>query len=211
MNDLQRTEEWYQDRLGHLTASVASDVLEGELKKGGYSAKYYDRMYKLIAERMTGKPAEDVFVNPQMQWGIDHEADAVSAYEIATGSIVEMAGFIKCPDVEWLGASPDGLVGNDGLIEIKCPNTITHLKRMNDNCVPEDRKPQMLVQLICTGRKWCDFVDFDPRIEEQSLQLMIQRFEPTEKDRTDALEKIKQFLKKTEEKYQYLQKLYEGK
>jgi hypothetical protein len=109
-----------------------------------------------------------------------------------------MSGFVKDPEIKYLGASPDGLVGNDGLIEIKCPETTTHLSRILADEVPEDIKPQMLLQLIVTRRKWCDFVDYDPRCP-QGLQLFIKRFEPTVEERSNAKRFFVEMLNSIEE------------
>ena len=198
MNDLQRTEEWYQQRIGHLTASMAKDLIR--YQKGGITlqtdTKITNLKYRILAEQLTGQATEDHFTadaRRRMQWGTEQEEHAVNAYEIKTGSIVLMSGFVKHPSIEFLGASPDGLVNNDGLIEIKCPETTTHLQRIEADCVPEDIKPQMLLQLIVTGRKWCDFVDYDPRLP-QKLQLFIKRFEPTAEELNTALDYFKNFL-----------------
>ena len=109
-----------------------------------------------------------------------------------------MSGFVKHPSIAYLGASPDGLVNNDGLIEIKCPETTTHLQRIEADTVPEDIKPQMLLQLIVTNRKWCAFVDYDPRLP-QKLQLFIKRFEPTAEELNTALDYFKNFLQEIEQ------------
>lgn len=202
MNDLQRTEEWFKQRIGHLTASMAKDVIR--YQKGGITlqtdAKITNVKYRILAEQLTGQATEDHFTadaRRRMQWGTEHEEYAVNAYEIKTGSIVLMSGFVKHPSIAYLGASPDGLVNNDGLIEIKCPETTTHLQRIEADCVPEEIKPQMLLQLIVTGRKWCDFVDYDPRLP-QKLQLFIKRFEPTEEELTTALHYFQIFLQEIE-------------
>ena len=203
MNDLQRTEEWYQQRIGHLTASMAKDLIR--YQKGGITlqtdTKITNLKYRILAEQLTGQATEDHFTadaRRRMQWGTEHEEYAVNAYEIKTGSIVLMSGFVKHPSIAYLGASPDGLVNNDGLIEIKCPETTTHLQRIEADTVPEEIKPQMLLQLIVTNRKWCDFVDYDPRLP-QKLQLFIKRFEPTTEELTTALNYFKNFLQEIEQ------------
>jgi putative phage-type endonuclease len=145
---------------------------------------------QLVAERLTGEKQES-FTNAAMQWGTETEPLARVAYQ-AEHDWVEEVGFIKHPTIEWFGASPDGFTG-DGLIEIKCPNTTTHLDWRLDGVVPKRHQPQMLAQLACTGRKWVDFVSFDPRLPEK-LQLFVVRFEPDQKE-IDALEtKVKAFL-----------------
>ena len=181
----QRTNQWFQARLGHVTASRVSDAIAGK-----DTATRRNYLVQLVAERLTGYQQES-FTNSAMQWGTDIEPLARLAYQTAF-DWVEEVGFIKHPTIEWFGASPDGFV-NDGLIEIKCPNTTTHLDWRLDGVVPKKHQPQMLAQLACTGRKWVDFVSFDPRLPEK-LQLFVVRFEPDQKE-IDALEtKIKAFL-----------------
>lgn len=198
MNDLQRTEEWFKQRLGNLTASKAKDVIryvKGEIADATASS-IENLKFKILAEQLTGIIADEHFTydaRKRMEWGTEQEENAVNAYELATNSMVLMAGYIAHKEIEHLGASPDGLVGDDGLIEIKCPDTTTHLKRMYANVVPDDIKPQMLLQLIVTGRKWCDFVDYDPRLPN-THSLFIKRFEPTEEELETALNKFKKFL-----------------
>lgn len=198
MNDKQRTDEWYQARIGHLTASMAKDVIR--YMKGGITlqtdTKITNLKYRILAEQLTGKATEDHFTadaRRRMDWGVEQEENAVSAYEIATDNLVLMSGFVKHGSINWLGASPDGLVNYDGLIEIKCPETTTHLQRMIAGVVPDEIKPQMLLQLIVTGRKWCDFVDYDPRLPPK-LQLFIKRFEPSEEEIQTATKYFTDFL-----------------
>ena len=181
----QRTNQWFQARLGHVTASRVSDAIAGK-----DTATRRNYLVQLVAERLTGQQQES-FTNSAMQWGTETEPLARVAYQ-AVHDWVEEVGFIKHPTIEWFGASPDGLTG-DGLIEIKCPNTSTHLDWRLDGVVPKKHQPQMLAQLACTGRKWVDFVSFDPRLPEK-LQLFVVRFQPDQKE-IDALEtKIKAFL-----------------
>lgn len=181
----QRTSQWFQARLGHVTASRVSDAIAGK-----DTATRRNYLVQLVAERLTGYQQES-FTNSAMQWGTDIEPLARLAYQTAF-DWVEEVGFVKHPTIEWFGASPDGLTG-DGLIEIKCPNTSTHLDWRLDGVVPKKHQPQMLAQLACTGRKWVDFVSFDPRLPEK-LQLFVVRFQPDQKE-IDALEtKIQAFL-----------------
>ena len=127
-NPLQRTAKWFSDRCGCLTASRAADALAISAKTGKPLKSRQDLIDTLIAERATGV-AQSSGTTWAMQWGIDHEAEAREAYEAATGEMVDLVGFIPHPDIPWFGASPDGLVGSDGLVEIKCPQTVTHLRR----------------------------------------------------------------------------------
>lgn len=198
MNNKQRNDDWYQQRIGHLTASMAKDVIR-YMKKGielQTDTKITNLKYRILSEQLTGKATEDHFTadaRRRMDWGVEQEENAVNAYEIATDNLVLMAGFIKHSSIEYLGASPDGLVNADGLIEIKCPETTTHLQRMIADVVPDDIKPQMLLQLIVTGRKWCDFVDYDPRLPPK-LQLFVKRFEPSHEELETALKYFTDFL-----------------
>jgi putative phage-type endonuclease len=168
---IQRTAEWFKARAGKVTASRVSDVIAKT--KAGYSEKRAAYMMELIAERLTGDTG-DHFPSSAMQWGIDHEALARSAYEAARGVMVEEVGFIQHPTIPMSGASPDGFVGVDGIIEIKCPTTRTHLGTVMAVGVPDGYLAQIGWQLECTGRAWCDFVSFDPRLPE-AYQLIIRR------------------------------------
>jgi putative phage-type endonuclease len=170
----QRSEEWFKERLGHLTASRASDAIA---KVGTATRRNY--AIQLVTERLTNLQTES-FTNAAMQWGTEQEPIARAAYEAHTGVFVEQTGFHKHPTIKWLGASPDGFAGS-GLIEIKCPNSNTHVDYLISKEVPAKYKPQMLTQLIVTGRTWCDFVSFDPRLPDH-LQLFIVRYEPTQED-----------------------------
>jgi len=163
----QRTEEWFQDRLGKVTASRISDVMMKPTTAG-----YQNYAAQLVCERLTGVPTES-FTSAAMQWGTDTEPQARAFYELETGVDVEEVGFIQHPTLEWSGASPDGLAGN-GLVEIKCPNTATHLKTLSGAKIDRKYTLQMQWQLICTDRKWCDFVSFDPRLPVQ-MQMHVQR------------------------------------
>jgi putative phage-type endonuclease len=157
----QRTEDWFEARLGRVTASRTADVMAKT--KTGYSASRANYMAQLITERLTGR-SESGFSSAAMQWGTETEPQARAAYELMTGRDVIEVGFIQHPVVLDFGASPDGLVGDDGLIEIKCPNTATHIETLLNEKVPSKYNIQMQVQMLCTDRAWCDFVSFDPRL-----------------------------------------------
>ena len=155
-------------------------------------------MAQLVCERITGKPAES-YSNAAMQWGTEQEPFARAAYEAHTGVIVEETGFHSHPTIEAAGASPDGLVGEDGLVEIKCPNTATHLDTLISETVPGDYVIQMQMQMVCTGRKWCDFVSFDPRMPE-GAQLFVQRVNRDNEFIEKMEEEIRKFLSELENK-----------
>ena len=169
----QGTEEWFAARVGKVTASRVADVL-AKVKDGEAAGR---RNYRadLVVERLTGKKT-DGFTNAAMQWGVDTEPQARMAYEASTGNLVDLIGFVDHPSIDWFGCSPDGLVGDDGLIEIKCPNTQTHLDYIEGDQPPKKYIAQMQAQMACTGRKWCDFVSFDPRLPD-GLQIFITRLE----------------------------------
>lgn len=172
--DEQRTDEWFAARIGKVTASKVADVV-AKVKSGAYSASRDSYMAQLVIERITGKPTE-FNASASMQWGTEQEPFARAAYEAATGVMVDEVGFIIHPSIPDAGASPDGLVGTDGLVEIKCPNTATHIETLIDAVVPAKYIAQMQWQMACTGRKWCDFVSFDSRMPAKA-QLWIKRVE----------------------------------
>jgi putative phage-type endonuclease len=165
--------EWFLLRLGKLTASKLALAL-GKTK-GGWVASRDNVMCEMAVERLTGTPTES-FTSTAMQWGKDTEPLARAAYSFRRGVEVEEVAFVDHPELDWSGASPDGLVGKDGLIEIKCPNTANHIKTITGGAIKKAYIWQMQWQMACTGRKWCDFVSFDPRMPEH-LQMLIRRVE----------------------------------
>lgn len=165
----QRTDEWFNARIGKITASRVKDI-DAKPKSG---KALNSVLLMVLAERLTGIQSQG-FVNTAMQWGIDNEPNAVEAYEWQNFTKVEPCGLIDHPTIEMAGASPDGLVGDDGQIEIKCPNTETHLNTIITGKIPSEYLPQITWQLACTGRDWCDFVSYDPRLEPK-LQIHIIR------------------------------------
>ena len=167
----QRSEAWFQARLGKVTASAVADVLAKT--KTGVSASRGNYLIKLAIQRVTGQ-IEESYTNDAMQWGIDNEDQARVAYEIASGKFVDQVGFVDHEIIDWFGCSPDGLVDDDGLVEIKCPNSATHWEYFKTKEVPKKYFIQMQAQMSCTGRKWCDFVSFDPRMPERSQLLIIR-------------------------------------
>lgn len=169
----QNTPEWFAQRVGLVTASRLNDVM-ATLKTGGEAATRKNYRAQIIAERLTGTKA-DSFTNAAMQWGTDNEPIARALFEVSSGIDVEQVGFVLHHEIKMTGASPDGLIGSDGLIEIKCPNTATHIDYLLAGVAPSDYHNQMLWQMECTVRKWCDFVSYDPRMPED-LQLFKVRF-----------------------------------
>lgn len=171
MSDEQRTDEWFAARLGKVTASRVADLMA--TTKSGYAASRDNLMAQLIVERLTGQKQES-YSNASMQWGTEQEPFARAAYEIATGTMVDECGFVPHPTIDGSGASPDGLVGHDGLVEIKCPNTAGMIEALLTQTVPGKYNIQMQMQMACTSRQWCDYVVFDPRMPAKA-QLFIKR------------------------------------
>lgn len=194
---VQGSTEWHALRIGKVTASRVADVIART--KSGWGASRANYMAELIAERLTGEPAEK-FTNAAMAWGTEKEPDARAAYEFFRDAQVAEVGFIEHPSILMAGASPDGLVGDAGLVEIKCPNTATHLDTLLTQAIPARYVTQMTWQMACAGRAWCDFVSFDPRLPE-TMSLFVKRVErddsliaSLEKDVSDFLDELAQKL-----------------
>jgi len=185
--DDQRTAEWFAQRIGKVTASCVYQVMT---KGGGATRRNY--MMKLLCERLTGTQ-EDFYQNAAMQRGTELEPVARSAYEIDKGVMTTETGFVLHPAIEGFGASPDGLVGDDGLLEIKCPNTATHVDFLQTGKIDQKYIWQMQAQMACTGRKWCDFVSFDDRLPE-SLQYKCVRVELDEERQKEMEGEVLSFL-----------------
>ncbi len=167
----QRDNDWFTIRLGKVTASRIADVTAKT--KSGWGAGRANYKAQLIAERLTGMK-QDTFMNAAMQHGVDTEEAARVAYAFLEGQTVLEEAFVIHPVILDAGASPDGLVGDDGLVEIKCPNTATHIETLKGASIPAKYVGQMQWQMACTGRQWCDFVSFDPRMPEE-MQLFVKR------------------------------------
>jgi putative phage-type endonuclease len=201
----QGSPEWFAQRLGKVTASRVADVIAKT--KTGYSTSRDNYMAQLVCERMTNTVAES-FTNSAMQWGTETEPLARAAYEAHADVLVDEVAMITHPTIEAAGASPDGYVGDEGILEIKCPNSSTHIDTLLSQAVPSKHITQIQFQLACTGRKWCDFVSFDPRLPTE-LQLFVKRVQ-----RDDAyiqmLEKeVIQFLTELDGKIKKLNELKE--
>lgn len=199
----QRTDEWYLARAGKVTASRVAEVVAKT--KTGYSASRANYMAQLVCERLTGKQQES-YSNASMQWGTETEPFARSAYEMKADVFVKDEGLVIHPTIEMSGASPDGLVGDDGLIEIKCPNTATHIENLLSNKAPANYVIQMQWQMACTGRKWCDFVSFDPRMPDD-LQMMVVRVERDDEQIAFLESEVVKFLDEVQEKVNQLKSL----
>ena len=195
----QRTEEWFSARLGKVTASRVADVLAKI--KSGESASRKNYKMELVVQRLTGKAGES-FTNAAMEWGTEQEPFARMAYEAHTGTFVKEEGFVDHPTIEGFGCSPDGVVG-EGLIEIKCGNTATHVDWILDGKAPSKHIPQMMAQMSCTGAKFCDFVSFDPRIPND-LQLFIIRVERDDEYIAEMEKEVKLFLEEVDDLHKQL-------
>lgn len=167
----QGSDEWKRLRLGHVTASNVADVMAKG--KGGEATTRYKYKMRLVAERMTGASPES-YSNSAMEWGIEQERFACMAYEERFEIFLDKTGFWYHPNIQWLGVSPDRLVGDDGLVEVKCPNTTTHLDYIFANKVPAEYYKQIQCQLWVTNRKWCDFISFDPRLPKRNQLFVIR-------------------------------------
>lgn len=201
----ERSDEWFESRLGKMTASRIADATART--KSGWGASRANYMAELVAERLTGVSAGG-YTNAAMQWGIDTEPEALAAYAFYYDAEPEKPGFIDHPTIENTGASPDALVGGEGMVEVKCPQTATHIDTLLGTPVADKYVKQMQWQMDCAERQWCDFVSFDPRMPE-SLKLHVQRFHRDEdmihQLRADAAE----FLRELDDKVARLQQLQE--
>jgi putative phage-type endonuclease len=187
----QGTDEWFKARLGSVTASRVSDVM-AKGKNGGISTSRENYLAQLVAERLTNEK-EETYTNAAMQWGTDQEPHARRAYEFLQDVDVEQVGFVVHPTIPMSGASPDGLVGDDGLVEFKCPLTKTHIKSFLNGVVERKYVPQMMWQMACTGRAWCDFVSYDPRMPA-AAQMMICRLDRDDGMIAEMETAVKEFL-----------------
>ena len=193
MNILQRSEDWHSERCGKVTASRVKDLNAKPTKGKALNALGLT----ILAERVTGVQ-EEIKPTAAMQWGTDQEPYAIAAYENKTGNFVLGNGVIDHPFIEMFAASPDGLVGEDGQIEVKCPNTTTHLNTLLTGVVPDEHLPQITCQLACTRRQWCDFVSYDPRLEPE-LQIIIIRIFAKDLDITGLESDVRKFNKSIDE------------
>jgi len=201
----QRTAEWFAARCGKVTASRVADVIAKT--KTGWGASRANYAAQLVAERLTGVQ-EESFSNAAMQWGTEKEPEARAAYCFFANADVVEIGFVDHPTIQMSGASPDGLIGEDGLVEIKCPNTATHIATLLSGKIPEKYVTQMLWQMACTQREWCDFVSYDPRLPE-SMRLFVRRLErdhaaieSLENDIADFLVEVSQTVERLRDKYE---------
>jgi hypothetical protein len=174
------------------------------VKKDGAASKARIKLiHQLLAERMTGESVRH-YVNDAMRWGLEKEPEALRAYEIETGEIITPGYFLDHPEIDNFGATPDGFLAHGGLIETKCPTTVTYVEWVLANVVPEEHKPQMLAQLACTRRRWVDFVAFDPRVHRRHRQIFIKRFEPSAEEIAGIEAKAVEFLAEVDAMWEQL-------
>jgi putative phage-type endonuclease len=202
----QGSAEWLAIRLGKVTASRITDVLAKG--KSGEAATREDYRTELVVQRLTNEPGES-FTNAAMEWGTQTEPMARIAYEAHANVFVEQVAFVDHPTIEWFGCSPDGLVGETGLLEIKCPNSKTHIKYLLAGKPPAKYVPQMQCQMAVTGREWCDFVSYDPRLPED-LQLFVVRLERDVSYIMAMEEEVSKFLGEVSEMYSKLKEINNG-
>jgi putative phage-type endonuclease len=203
---IQRSQEWFAARCGSLGASQLADALAKT--KSGWGASRANLRAKLVVERLTGQQ-EDGFTSAAMQWGVEKEEEARIAYSFLTGRNVVEVGLYKHPTIIGTHASPDGLVDDDGCIEIKCPNSSTHIEVLKTNQVAHKYLLQMQWQMRCADRQWCDFVSFDPRMPDH-LMLYIQRVQ-RDNDMLATLEsEVRAFLAEVDEDVKALSKIGEA-
>ena len=195
----QRSEEWFKARLGKVTASKLSDVMA--TTKSGESAYRRTYRHQLVTERLTGKQTE-IYINQAMQHGIDTEDEARDFY-IFKYADVEEVGFIDHPTIDMAGASPDGLVGDDGLIEIKCRQPQNHTETLISHQIPSRYKLQMYWQMACTGRKWCDYVSYCPSFPE-SLKMVVIRLHWDDEQIKLLEESVTKFLTEVEDTVDFI-------
>lgn len=202
----QRSTEWFEARLGKATGSRIADAVAKT--KTGWGASRANYKAQLVAERLTGNVAES-FSNAAMQWGTETEPQARAAYEFLQDVTVVEVGFVDHPSIAMSGASPDGLVGDDGMVEIKCPNTATHIETLLSRKIAGKYITQMQWQMACTGRQWCDFVSFDPRLPAR-LQLFVSRVVRDDKAIASLEADITDFLTEVSEQVDALNNLKEA-
>ena len=196
----QQTDEWFAARAGKVTASRVVDLMAKT--KSGYSASRENYMAQLVVERFTGGKGES-FTNAAMAWGNEQEPFARAAYEAREGVFVDEVGFVPHPNIDGAGASPDGLVDADGLVEIKCPNTATMIDVLINETVARKYYMQMQMQMACTERQWCDYVVFDPRMPENA-QMFVKRVARDDAFILEMEGEITKFLEELNVKFEVL-------
>ena len=200
----QGSQAWFDVRRGRVTGSRVADVM-ATLKSAGEAAGRRNYRAELLCQILTGTTLES-YQSKEMLWGIENEPFARAAYELREDVTVETAGFAVHPTLDRFGASPDGLIGTDGVLEAKCPNTATHIDYLLKNVVPAEYQLQMLAEMACTERQWCDFVSFDPRLPKD-LSLFVIRFHRDDKRIAEIEKAVQIFLGEVDDVLQRLEAL----
>jgi putative phage-type endonuclease len=201
----QGSQEWLLQRCGRVTASRIADLMART--KSGWGATRANYMAQLVAERLTGTVAPS-FSNAAMIHGTETEPEARRAYEFFVDRDVQQVGFVPHPSIEMAGASPDGLVAADGLLELKCPNTATHIETLLSGAVPDKYVKQMQFQMACTGRQWCDFASYDNRMPER-MRLFVKRLDRDADAIAEIEREVSAFLAELDGKVEALRNQYE--
>jgi putative phage-type endonuclease len=199
---VQGSDEWKAARLGRVTASRVADICT-KTKTGGHSTSRANYAAELICERLTGVAAEG-FTNAAMAWGTEKEPEARALYQFRTDADVTEVGFVPHPEIAMSGASPDGMVGDVGLIEIKCPLTATHIETLIGGSIPGKYETQMLWQMACTGRAWTDYVSYDPRLPGD-MRLFVKRLHRDDARVAELEAEVRTFLAELDAKIAQLQ------
>lgn len=200
----QRSPEWFAARLGSLGASCVYDVVART--RTGVSASRANRLTALVLERLTGQP-EETYQSAAMLDGIEREPEARAAYEFLNDAHVVEVGLVRHPRIEGSHASPDGWIGEDGVLELKCPQAAAHLEFLLTGKVPEKYVTQCQWQLACCERKWADFVSYSP-VFPPGMQLATKRIERDDAKIAELEKAVTEFLAEVEAKVQGLRRLY---
>lgn len=210
----QGTPDWLAMRVGIVTGSRVAEVMAKLKRKEGEAAVRANYKAEIVCEQLTGLSAEH-FISREMKWGLENEIHARNVYELhvdetqsagsyevqgdqLTGFSVQRVGFALHPTIKRFGASPDALVGKDGLAEFKCPTTATHIDYIIQGIIPPEYQWQMLAEMACAERQWCDFVSYDPRLPKK-LQLFVRRFERDEARIAEMEKEVEKFLAEVDE------------
>ncbi len=202
---IQGTEEWRLARSGSLGASAVHEAVART--KTGYGASRANRMATLVIERLTGQP-QDTYQNAAMLHGIETEPEARLAYEFWKNVSVEQIALVRHPTIGGTHASPDGLVGSDGLLELKCPQPAQHLATLLGEPIPDKYMIQMLWQMKCCERAWCDFGSYNPFFPE-SMKLHVQRVQRDDSRIAELESEVVTFLREVDEKVHQLRQKYD--
>lgn len=197
---IQRSYEWFEERSGKVTASNIHNIYDRTLQ-GKKTHKYNKYKWKIISDRLSPKREQRHFTNEAILWGIEHEEEARAEYEFRYNVAVQPCGFFNHPTINNAGASPDGLVGEDGLIEIKCPNSDTHLAFVLEDVINTDYLRQVHFQLACTNRQWCDFISYDPRFTDEfaHINMKVKRIHRDKNIIEEMNKRVIEFLDEVED------------